>query len=282
MKSKIKLILMLPLIGVLASCGYRVREVFPADGYNDSNFAKNFYREYDNEINPDINNSIIKTIDYELTSADDTVTTYTEAKVKGFKGTDLDYSPDFKPNEVYINKTYGPTYKMSRVDESFKYGYISKLFDGQIFCDGYYELARIQGDERGFGRLFDKEIYSLNNDAYFALQFKASTNVNGTRINVPEHMSTIDMHVSFYLKDGNNYTQIKTSYEIEVPTNKYESQSDSCYRFFAFSLKNIDLTRCKGFSLSYDLIYDEEVVKNPNLLHSLLYYEMMFVNANWR
>lgn len=290
MNNKIKSLVLLPVISVLSACGIRLKEVYPSDGYNNTNFALNYYKEYDKEIDPSKPNQIVKTIDVPLDDPKYSVTeSYEDAKTKGYTGTDLNYVSDDKPNDDKKNLVYGPTYKLSNYDESFKYGYISKLFDGQMFCHGGFELVRVQGDERGFGRLFEKEVTSMSNDAYFALNFKPASNVNAKqRANVPNHKSSFELFVSFYLKDGNYYTQIKTSHTFtDIPTNKSDSFDGSNYSFFAFKLADsngtyIDITRCKGFSLSYRLINDELSGQYENYVHSLLFYEMIFKGVTWR
>lgn len=290
------------LVGVLCSCGYSLRELYVGDAYNSTVFAENYYRDYDSSIDPHrTNNSINSVEEVRLDSTAQLVATkYEQAwpldpqipspseqggtTINGVKK--LIYS-DYteKDDPESIGKFYGPTKKMSLVDEMFSYGYVSKLFDGQMFCKGRFQLARVQIDEGGFGAVFEKEVVDQTN-GYFALSFKGADN----QISAPDepligHESKIDLHIGFYLRDGNGFKKVVVSYEIDdVSTSYSESPSHSEYTFFAFQLDKtkIDITRCAGLSVSYDLLDDGIYTGNSDIEHSLMLYEIMMPYTTWR
>lgn len=289
-KNKIGLLL---LVGVLTSCGYGLREVYNGDAYNSPIFSENYYRIYNSEIDPaNPNNKINSTENIRLDKNSDAVAlTYKTAKMLSLDSdmSFLEYVDYYsKDDPESIGKRYGPTKKMSRVDSSFSYGYVSKLFDGQMFCNGYYERARVQVDENGFGTIFQKEIVDQGN-GYFALNFKGAANSKSGSTTIKGHMSQIDLHISFFLRDGSGFKKTTVSYVIdEVPVRYNESYDNKYgYVFFAFKLDRIDVERCAGISISYDLLADvddegNDYKNNTDIEHALLLYEMMMPYCTWR
>lgn len=302
MKNINKILLLAPLALCLTSC-IDPNEVYEQDAYNNPIFTENYYRIYPKEIRPidsenDSNNITIDNVNHKeiKLGASQFVTRYEDAVRFDNDITKLEYDFDESTGTDYDIKGYGPEKKLAGIDDQFKYGYISKLFDGRLFCNGNFQLSRVQMDERGFGVLFQKEL--INKD-YFACNFKMAANDAEKKIIVPNHGSNpedaeqydsdITLKVTFYLRDGNTYTPQVVSMDIDdVPTNRFESNSNSSYVFCAFSLKDIDLTRCCGFSMSYELRYNAFIektkVEHPDtrLDHAIMLYEVFLPNSTWR
>ena len=59
---------------------------------------------------------------------------------------------------------------LGETDEAFKQGILSKLYDGRIQCDGYYQRSRVQMNDKGYGTSFPKQ---LENAKYIALAIRA-------------------------------------------------------------------------------------------------------------
>ncbi|MDR0934911.1 MAG: hypothetical protein LBM03_01225 [Erysipelotrichaceae bacterium] len=293
MRNKIGLLL---LVGVLSSCGYGLREIYTGDAYNSPIFGENYYRHYDEAINPNIDNQITETVELRLTDLGTAyATNYADAyildeqipapgevgetTVNGVqKLTYADYEDKDNPNS--IGKKYGATKRMSLVDPIFSKGYVSKLFDGQMFCNGYYQLARVQIDEGGFGATFEKELVDQTG-SYFALNFKAAdNNILNPDEAITGHISRINIHISFFLRNSKGYKEIKVSHEMDAYANPSEMYVN--YNFLAFSLERIDITRCAGIGISYDLLDDDMYNGNEDIEHSLMLYEMMIPYAIWR
>lgn len=285
-----KSLAILAVLTSVSSCGLDLNELYEADGYNSPVFNENYYRIYPDSINPDNANNSIQSEKTVLLDENQIATTYQEATNKMFDldMPNLDYSTDSK-DEKYIGVGYGPTKKMNSIDDIFKYGYISKLFDGQMFCNAKYELVRVQLDERGFGVMFDKEIVTYD---YFAINFKVVVNDPNDQIPLhTPHLSSIKLNVHFYVKDNGKYNKISTSHVIEnMLTNGIEMNSNmpsGPYVFYALNLKmmpELDLTRCCGFSVDYELINDEIFNQYPqqDLSYAVLLYEVLFPNSTWR
>ena len=293
MKNSKCIFYLLPLIACISSCGYDLKEVYRQDAYNSPVFEENYYTNYDSKINPDNENNAIR--DVFLQEIDDSFsvsTTYEEAKANGIDedmSKDIEYTASDGTTKVYHGldyiydfdekKDYGPNKRMNKVDSIFSYGYLSKLYDGQMFCNGYYQLARVQINERGFGVLYEKEMTSCD---YIGISFKASVDYTNPEIHVPSHTCKFRFYISFYKRDGSKFDVVKTYFDFEnVLTNHGEPANREHYLFYAFKLDQLNLERIAGYSLSYDLIEDEYTT-NYGLQHSLMIYEVLLPNSTWR
>lgn len=288
MKNKSKLLFLLPVIA-LSSCGYRVPDLVDGDMYNSPIFEKNFYREHDNKlVNAKQGQAV--TLDDDK---DKVIFNFEELKK-------LD--PTASTVHEYTPTQYGEHYNLSSVDASFKYGYLSKLYNGAMVCGGRYQLSRVQIDTNGFSQKFIKESSNSKALDYFALSFRASTdnpNPCYAKVGQPEkakhadselfHNSTVTLTVSIYTKNDKEEI-VKNDFTHDVAfdnssTNRGSGTwSKDTYRFYAFSLANYNLTRVCGIGMTYT--YNDELVqynneKGVNMLYSLMLYEVFFPYSEW-
>ena len=287
-----KYLTLLPLVTVI-SCGHSVDYLVPGNKYNSPIFQENYYRHWDSELK---NAKKVETKDVSNTC----ITSYK-------------YLDKIDPNFVLAGapssaEEYGVEYKMSGVDDSFRYGYQSKLFDGQMVCgaqDGHmeyaYQLGRVQIDNKGFSIRFAKESNSLH---YFAMQFKATTDntkrcyiVNTETLNSSDtdlyHSSSVDLTITLYVKTNNGI--VGHPYLSTITFNGTTNNGHS-YKFYAFDLQEEKLSRLIGVSVQYtvddDLINwnqymdethaeDPEYQKIGNIDYALFLYEMFFPYTSW-
>ena len=267
-----KYLLLLPLVA-LTSCGYSLDYIVEGNKYNSPVFADNYYRHWDDELKnakPGLVNNI-----------DDPITSFSDL----FK-IDADVFEKYKTAD-----DYGEDYKMNLVDDMFNYGYQSKLFDGQVQCLGYYQLARVQIDDKGFSMRFSKE---GNNLDYFAMQFKATTDNTQECYKVGSdelarsdyemfHNSAVNLTVSLYTKDDSN-TIRKNDFVVTLNFDNNTTNYGSYYKFLAFSIKEYNLSRLVGVSFTYT--YEDELVnwnkqKGIDVDYSLMLYEVFLPYTNW-
>ena len=306
MKNNKHKFILLPIFFALSSCGYGLKEIYPGDAYASGDFQKDYYKVWNEKIDKRSGKCmIIRSETYELSSDTDYV--FTEYDDPNFRlvdrdsFTNLNYEEDYYPNDEnkYLGTGYGPTKKLSRIDDSFRYGYLSKLYDGQLFCHGRYQYARVQIDESGFGALFAKE---TNLNTYFALNFKASYDYTKYEVvdyepygttNVPNGILTkVNLKISFYCKEDKGYVQKTFTYPMEnIVTNG--SERPSSYSFFGFRTTNYDLSRVAGYSIEFDFDRDD-ITANPmkelkdkngnpyQLDYSLMLYEVFMPGTTWR
>ena len=294
-KSTSKLLILIPLFSITA-CGYSLREVYSGNAYNDPVFVNNYYKQWDERIS-DGSDKITKSVSIRLEKEKNHV--FTSYKDSNFQYCEKDYENYQYDDAIMLDDEEDPAYgdakKLSRIDDSFRYGYLSKLFDGRMFCNGAYQLARVQIDEKGFGKLLNKELAQTD---FFAMNFKASLDYTVHPFFQTE--SKIDLHIGFYLKSGDDSYTLKTvSYIIDnVPTNSSDGHDENHYTFFGFKLDKeyIDIERCCGISVTYDLLdckgryRDEgsstvtmtlEQLKSAGIGHALMLYEILLPNSTW-
>ena len=252
-------------------------------------YYENFYRIWDEDIAYHTEKSKVDNIDenvYILNKETDHVFTSFNSDNFAYVQSDYDkysYASDiYEPPEGKLS--YGQTFALSKSEPSFKYGYVSKLFNGQMFCNGSYEIARVQIDEDGFGMKFNKEIDKYS---YFALNFKASLDYrkDGVNTNLPSHTSKVNLLINFFCKtDNQKLHRVPVSYTIDnIKTNSGETIDGSNYIFFGFDLSNIKIDRCTGISIEYQLLEDEYLAAHPDeeWTHCLLLYELFLPNSTW-
>ena len=155
-KKKILLLLTLP---ALASCGgFSVNYIVEGNKYNSPVFTENYYEHWDNELK---NAKSVGSYDV------------TDNKIMSFGDIGLVDKNLLVDNPYSSLYQYASDYNLMKADQSFYYGVQSKLFDGEVTCDGYYQKRRVQSNEKGFSVRFQKESDELS---YFAMQFKTTTN----------------------------------------------------------------------------------------------------------
>ena len=294
-KSLSKLLILVPIFS-LTACGYSLREIYDGNAYNSGVFAENYYRDWDEAIKEGSNKVTVKE-DIRLEKEKHHV--FTSYKDSNFQYCEKNYDSYVYDDQILLEEgdtpAYGDQKKLSSIDDSFKYGYVSKLFDGNMFCNGRYQLARVQIDEGGFGKLLNKELSQFD---FFAMNFKASLDYTYRSFFKTE--SKIDLHIGFYLKSGDDSYTLKTvSYVIDnVPTNSTDGHDENHYTFFGFKLDKeyIDIERCCGISVTYDLldvtgryrdegsstvVMDFNELKSAGVDHALMIYEILLPNSTW-
>ena len=258
--SPFKLFLFAPSL-ILTSCGYGLKEVYKGVPYCSADFFENYFNEWDSSINPyDSANKIKETAD--LLEISDANESFKALDDNNFHELDTGW-PTY--NYVYDKteptdgtKAYGPAVRLSNYDDSFKYGVVSKMFDGQMFCNGDFQNSRTQveptneNEKKGFGVLFSKE---CNDASYFMMNFKCSV-VKEDDQNLGRCDSMLELKISFFLKNDTGYTRVPVSYVVDnVPTNSgdgFAADRFNNYVCFGFKLDNIETDRLIGFSLQYE------------------------------
>lgn len=245
----------------LTSCGTKVNKLGNYELDHSGNWNDNYYTYYDESLKALPNNIIPLTINHNkvFTSYTDDNFLALEERAEGDNA--FSYYADFDNNIGY-----GPNMKLSKSNNYIREGFVSKLFDGQLFCHGYYEAARIQINEQGFSSSFG---HKLKSSDYLYLNFKSALDFKSHE--VKGHTADITLMITFYSHESG----ITYSYPLtDVPTNEGET-----YIFFGFSTKELNLNHADSFAISYNLNkdnYNEE--KGVEYAHALLLYEFGFKN----
>ncbi len=282
---------------LITACGYGLKEVYNGVPYNSPNFFENYFNVWKKDINPYASGNKIndKKDDYLLDTAKDKVfTSFYDVNFHDCepKWGDYLYTYDKVAPEEEGKKAYGPSIRLINYDDSFRYGVTSKLFDGQMFCNGDFQNSRTQVEptnndsSKGFGVLFSKE---SNDASYFMMNFKCSVITKESQ-NLVSGKSDLKITVSFILKNDKGYTYIPVVGTVsDVPTNSGDdhfmppfSGRDSMYTCYGFSLANINHNRLIGFSIQYEKLSD---TVSPNYseqtYHAMMLYEVSFPYTNW-
>lgn len=296
--SQLKLLIIAPAL-VLTACGYGLKEVYSGVPYNSTVFTENYFNVWKDSINPNKegNKITVKKDTYELDEEKDNV--FTSLKDVSFKNCDdnfTSYAYTYDKDEPTDGTVaYGPAISMSKLDNSFNYGVSSKLFDGQMFCNGDYQNSRTQveptnqGSDKGFGLLFSKE---CNDASYFMMNFKCSlVGQDDQDLEIGMVYSDLTLHLGFYLRNDTGYTYVPLTYKVnDVPTNSGDdifSEGHAgrwkMYTCFGFKLDNIDTSRLIGFSLQYEKTGDTYSALHPDVktYHAMMLYEVSFPHTTW-
>ena len=296
MKFRYKLLVLFPAL-VLSSCGYGLKQTYKGIPYASTVFAENYYNVWNKDINPyGSNHKISETgTEIELNEQDHTFVKFNSQEFRDCEANWNDYIYDIDLEENRPTGTtgtlYGQDVKLSALDDSFKYGVESKLFDGQLFCNGGFQNSRVQveptnqGNEKGFGILFKKECARAS---YFMMNFKSSvTHNDGSYDGIgTDHTSNVKLHINFYVKNDSGYKCVPVTYVVNnVKTNMSENHNN--YTCFGFRLdrifENLNSTRIAGFSLQYEKLSDTYSAAHPeeNTLHAIMLYEVSFPHSTW-
>ena len=294
--SRFKMLIIAPSL-LITACGYGLKEVYNGVPYNSPNFFENYFNVWNKAINPNVEGNKIseKKDNYDLDVEKNKV--FTSFYDVNFHECDNNWSnylytyDKVKPEDTE-KKAYGPSVKLSNYDDSFRYGVTSKLFDGQMFCNGDFQNSRTQveptnqGAEHGFGVLFSKE---SNDASYFMMNFKCSV-VTASSQNLSSGYSNLKVTVSFILKNNNGYTYVPVTGTVEnVPTNSGDdhylppfSGRDNMYVCYGFSLAGLNITRLIGFTVQYEKISDTVSPKyDEQTYHAMMLYEVSFPYTTW-
>lgn len=260
---KNKLIFIVSLFA-LTSCGTKFNKLGAYGLDHSTVWEDNYYTYFDAHLKELTNESVL--LDQEankvFTSYSDPNFISLEERATGDNA--LSYMMDFD-EEI----GYGPNMKLSNYNDYVREGFTSKLFDGMMFCHGYFEAARVQIKEEGFSASFNKKLVSSD---YLYLNFKSALDFKSQA--VEGHLADVTIKITFY----NEEKGITYYYPLkDVPTNQGES-----YIFYGFSLNGLDLNNSTDFSISYSLdsdTYNKE--KDTNIAHALLLYEFGFKNPTF-
>ena len=297
--SRFSLLLIAPSL-LLTACGYGLKEIYKGIPYNSTVYTENYFNEWNKAINYKKDGHQVTETKQTVTLSKDENKVFTKISDVNFRDCDnewssyaYEYDKDDKPSDESL-VPYGPKVRMTSLDDSFKYGIASKLFDGQMFCNGDFQKSRTQveplnqGADKGFGILLSKE---TNDASYMMMNFKCSVVYEQDQY-LSKCYSDLTIKIGLYMRNGNGYTLQPVSYVVEkVPTNSGDSDRTNNYVCFGFSLEKIDTKRLIGFSVEYE--YGDINLYNKNtdtyypyefseqIYHAMMLYEVSFPKTTW-
>jgi len=196
-------------------------------------------------------------------------------------------------NTPLVGEVYGQTKKMSLIDSTFSKGILSKLYNGQIRCDGWNSYAYLQLDQHGYGALFPKE---LNTADYFAMVIRGGSNTDAS---VGGRLSSFDLQVNFYKFPYSSQKYDKYTFNLSsvILETNISAENTSLVGFY-FKDFDFDPKGIVGMSVNYSIKDDSEAKGYVNgVLESvttssdmdqpadyylcLMLYEVFFPDSSW-
>ena len=269
MKSRFnrKALIALPLVVLsLVSCKEDVSEVYGAHPYDTSSFIDNYFVGRD-----DFKDKRVGTTALSLDAANvfaglnesGVYAGFTPAKTKypgmfvdkngnalATTGNDESLYNDWNAetltsDEKFIGHAFGRTLCLAKTDSSFKNGVLSKLYDGQLHCNGCYSKARVQLTSDGYAGLFPKTMESAD---YLVLVGRWADNSLG----IEDTDVTVDIKVSFYKKNGASFDE----YDVTMPQIPFEKNGGGSNTTlfglkFSDALPSFDLSGIVGMGVSF-------------------------------
>lgn len=166
---------------------------------------------------------------------------------------------------------------LSAIDSSFKYGYLSKLYDGRLRCDGYYQLSRVQLNKTGYATFFPKQ---LKETVSFGIAIRGGSTC---QIPLSTHLK-FDIHISFYIHLSNNEKYNKVTYNfVDVPVTTDNGGSTEILSFFNYGEIDGAVAMSMSFELkepTRDKITDDMNDKEKDHV-AIMLYEILLPDSTW-
>ena len=243
-----KSLLLLPLIAMSLCACVKTDELYPNDAYNHTEFDLNYYTEWNNVDN--------------LTIRNVTSTSKNPSSSSGLSQEMIDY---------------GEKNKLCANNNSFSYGFLSRLYDGRISCGGLYQKSRVQLNKTGFATFFPKQ---LKEATTFSMALRGGTTLEKSlRANV-----IVDFEVSFYIHITNSDEYDKVTYNLnDVETITDFGGDTNVYTFY--------LTESIKDAVAMSITFNLDDERYPNLSDdyqnkekehfAIMLYEILLPDSVW-
>ena len=306
--NKARLILSLCSIGCLASCA-DTAQLYERDAFMGGTYVEHVYNVWEGQTKQGYNNIVFsKTLDnvkggYFCGSGRyDTAKNcygYGQAKswypqyFKNSQGKDLYWGTElgisdivpgavgqYADNSSLYDIVYSQSKRLDRLYEKFSRGYLSKLYNGQIKCNGwsYYAMAVVSNE--GFGTMFP---YELKNAEYFATSLLVSTDYTPAGVG---RIVRVNPHFTFYKYASAGLEGYKvTLNDVHLSCNAGAALTSLVG--FRFADVGINPESIVGFSLTYDFIEDMGAPSATNdfsvegIHDGVSVYEVLFPDSVW-
>lgn len=258
-----KIWILIPLLAIsLVGCR-KTDEAFESGKYNSGNYDDNYYTEWNGVDQVEIGN--ISTI-----------------------------SNPFKLTRKIINdhSEYGfEVHNLIKEEPKFAYGYLSKLYDGRLRCDGLTTRSRVQLSKTGYGTFFPKEYRGSES---FAFALRGATTINYPSDSERIRNIKVDVTFKFYVRrEGtsiydrvdmvfNDLTISSDDYgnttlvEVPIENNMYQLMYGADAMSFEFELK--DLSQYAGYDVT-DKYQDDPQKEKEHF--AIMLYEVLFPGSKW-
>ena len=244
------------LLGAIAltSCA-KTEKLYRADQYNSPVFDENYYIEWEgiNNINATDVGGAYDHLDFSVNKESDKVKIGGQ-EVEGYTWGGLK------------EEQFGYSHNLSKTEKKFNYGVTSKLFDGRVRCEGYYQKSRVQVDKSGFAMYFPK---ALKQAKYLAFACRGGTDYeSGKEFRYSD--LKINVEWSFYIHiDSSTYSKVTYKLnQIEIPVdNGGNTALISFTPFFGGTFDELYDATAMSFKWEYADTKIQDEINNGNLTH---------------
>ena len=269
---KIKHIL-LPLIAIsLCGCS-KTDKMYKLGAYESPYFNSNYYLKED-------------TKDFVFTEVEETPRDV--GCFNGLQGLKEKDKGGYLWEDVENNKErlWGYHNNLGRVDESFKLGAISKLYDGRVRCDGLYQKSRAQLDKVGYSAKFPM---TMSDCDYFAFSCRGGTTLETPLETKLEYNFTLAF---FTIDDANPGKYVKHIFHLNglmIDTDNsaktdlvsfYIDKKDNGKSILENTVAMSISWECNDPQLILNNVTDDRTEKEKDHLAVML-YEVFLGNSSW-
>ncbi len=210
MKKRLPILLL--LITALSGCS-KTNELYGGSEYNSPIFDENYYTLWNGVENLNVT---------ETQQINKNPYVHAERGEVILKNelTGENFNPKKYTFDGIEEEQFGYKYNLSKTEEKFSYGILSKLFDGRVRCEGLYQKSRVQLDKSGFAMFFPRV---LGETKYLAFAARGGSDFPSGQELSRDGTSFVYMNFdwSFYVSLENDAYK-KVTYHMEniaVPTD---------------------------------------------------------------
>ena len=184
-------------------------------------------------------------------------------------------------NSSLVGTVYGQTKKMSRYSKAFSSGYLSKLYNGQVKCDGWSSYSMVLLDKEGYGTIFPSE---MQDGSYFAFSARGASD---TPDSGKGRVLSMDITITFYKYAADGRALNGTAFLL--PDVHLQANFSSDYTSlvgFSFQDANYDPAGTVGMSMTYAL-KDDPLGASDDFSDGASYHvglsllEVFFPDSTW-
>ncbi|MDR1697793.1 MAG: hypothetical protein LBR37_02620 [Erysipelotrichaceae bacterium] len=305
------------LLGTIAlvSCKEDVTEAFSKNQFNSPNFIENYYTAHEASFVDNLSKREAVVLDetkrFEKYHNDPNFAEVDRHYDRDVTNDDSSYDYFFK-SASENSKLLGDERKMTKYERSFERYYVSKLYDGKLFCHGEFQKVRVQIDEAGFSHRFGAELEvssgadsrlmilddegiltpnPLFDSEYFAVSFKGASNHNETRTTSPRQ-ANIDFNLSLFFKSNDEYQQydeLKITFKsVDISLNAGDNEAGYSFLGCYFNQETIASTlpftnRMVGLGITYhyNSIEGYSLDNLEENAYALFLYEIFLPTKTW-
>ena len=263
--------LVLPLVAlVLVGCR-KTDESFEAGRYNSPIFDQNYYLEWNGLKVKDENGNDTEELNIKI------------GKIENFPYLSVTTQDVTSFNDPLNG---AEVHNLISEEDKFSYGYLSKLYDGKLKCDGIHQtMLRVQLNKTGYGTFFPKEFITSES---FAFALRGATTIDYASDTERVKSVYINAVFKFYVRREN--TNIYDQYNMSFDNLEIQSDNHGATTYVS-CLADMDIiTGADAMSFEYSLVdpsqytkwdvTDDYTVKEKEHF-AVMMYEVLFPHSKW-